>query len=102
MSDHGKSKIGDTWVASFINEDIRLGGHKHGEMRARVSTHALKVAMNQVAGMEVFKAFGDIEQLTESQGLHNGRGRSQPYERTSVHKWFVSDVSWKVFAMCPT
>jgi len=55
------AKIRDACMTGVIHKDVRLAGCQYGgEMRLRTTTHSLDVPMDNITGMDVVKAVGDL------------------------------------------
>jgi hypothetical protein len=56
-----KAKIRDACTAGVIHKNVWLVGYQYdGEMRFKISAYTLEISMNDIAGVEVAKAFSDI------------------------------------------
>jgi hypothetical protein len=51
-------------MARVVDKNVRLAGRQYGrEMRFRTATYSLEVPMNDIAGVEVAEALGDVGKL---------------------------------------
>lgn len=72
-------------MAGVIYKNIRLVGYQYdGNTGFRRSAYSLEVSMNNVAGMEMVKAFDDITQLVVDEYLAANGGRAA-YECEAVY-----------------
>ena len=61
LSDGSETKIRDACMTRVVHKDIRLAECQHGSaMRFRTATYSFEVPMNQIAGVEVAEALGDV------------------------------------------
>ena len=51
-------------MAGVVDKDVRLAGRQYGgETSFRITTYSLEVPMNDIAGVEVAEALGDVGKL---------------------------------------
>ena len=61
VSDYSKAKICNACMAGTIYKNVWLAGYQYGvNTRFWRSAYSLEISMNDVAGMEMVKALGDI------------------------------------------
>ena len=61
LRDSGEAEIGDPRMTGIIHKDVRLVGRQRaGETRFRTATYSLEVPVNDITGMEVAEALGDV------------------------------------------
>jgi hypothetical protein len=61
LSDRSETKIRDSCMTGVVHKDIWLTGCQYGgETRFRTTTYPLEVPMNDIAGVEVAEALGDV------------------------------------------
>ena len=52
-------------MTGVVDKDVRLAEHQYGcKTRSRITTYSLEVPMNDIAGVEVAEALGDVGKLT--------------------------------------